>query len=145
MLIKFRDVIISRGDYMAKVVGIGGIFLGFKGNEEDLHKWYESNLGLCIGPYGASFYESRELSLLTFKRAKDATTPYINFRVDDLEALLQTLLDKGIQITSPCKEYPYGKFAQIIDPFGNSIELWEAYEKDYRRMIDEENAKKIKK
>ena len=49
----------------------------------------------------------------------------INYRVDDLEALLEVLKLEGVEIVGETETYEYGKFAWIMDPDGNKIELWE--------------------
>lgn len=48
----------------------------------------------------------------------------LNLRVDDLEAMLSVLRDKGIEILGTQNE-DYGKFAWILDCDGIKIELWE--------------------
>ena len=49
----------------------------------------------------------------------------INFRVDNLDQLLKTLREEGVQVDPKVEEYDYGKFGWIIDPEGNRVELWE--------------------
>jgi len=49
----------------------------------------------------------------------------VNFRVSDLNGLLEQLALEGIQIDPHREESPYGRFAWIVDPEGNRIELWE--------------------
>jgi predicted enzyme related to lactoylglutathione lyase len=49
----------------------------------------------------------------------------INYRVDDLDALLEALRAEGVEIDPKREDYPYGRFAWIMDPEGNRIELWE--------------------
>ena len=49
----------------------------------------------------------------------------VNYRVDDLDALLEELKKSGIEIDPPREDYDYGRFAWITDPDGNRIELWE--------------------
>ena len=49
----------------------------------------------------------------------------INYRVDDLEALLAALHEEGVEIDPKREDYDYGAFAWIMDPDGNRIELWE--------------------
>ena len=49
----------------------------------------------------------------------------INYRVDDLDALLETLRAEGVQIDPKREDFEYGRFAWIMDPEGNRIELWE--------------------
>jgi predicted enzyme related to lactoylglutathione lyase len=49
----------------------------------------------------------------------------INFRVKDLQALLQSLKEKGIWVADKTEDYDYGIFGWTMDPEGNKIELWQ--------------------
>jgi predicted enzyme related to lactoylglutathione lyase len=49
----------------------------------------------------------------------------LNYRVDDLDALLEALRAEGVQIDPKREDADYGRFAWIMDPEGNKIELWE--------------------
>lgn len=121
---------------MAKVIGVGGVFLDFKGDKEELHEFYLKYLGLDMSDYGSGFIEGEQMMLLSFKREnKDA--PLINFRVDNLEEVMQVLKVNDLSIKD-IEEYEYGKFAWFTDPFGNYIELWEPNEVNYRKMVKEE-------
>ncbi len=124
---------------MAKAVGIGGIFLHFKGDEKELFKWYEANLGLDMSPYGTGFIEGEQLVLLSFKRTNTEGV-YINFRVDDINALIIKFKSQGLKIIKDIENFDYGKFAQIEDPFGNPIELWEPNVDIYKKMVKREIA-----
>jgi uncharacterized glyoxalase superfamily protein PhnB len=133
---------------MAKAVGIGGVFLHFKGDEKEVMDWYEKNLGFDMTPYGTGFIEGTQYVLLSFKRGEESTSPYLNIRVDDIDTIMSDLKKQGIEVISETQEYPYGKFSQFKDPFGNSIELWEVYEEEYVKMVKKEIAdykKKTKK
>ena len=121
---------------MAKVTGIGGLFLDFKGEKQELHKFYKKYLGLDISEYGSGFIEGAQLMLQSFKR-EDANTPLINFRVDHLVDLMKTLKEIGLT-TDEIADYEYGKFAHFIDPFGNNIELWEPDVDNYKEMVRKE-------
>jgi predicted enzyme related to lactoylglutathione lyase len=48
----------------------------------------------------------------------------INYLVDDLDALLAALKEEGVQVAHR-EDYDYGRFAWIMDPEGNRVELWE--------------------
>jgi len=56
----------------------------------------------------------------------------MNFRVDDLEALLKVLKEEGGTIVSEMESYDYGKFGWILDPEGNKIELWEPIDSTFQ-------------
>lgn len=129
---------------MKNINGIGGVFLDFKGNIEDVHTWYHEVLGLDMSEYGSGFITGTQLVLLSFKRDSE-TLPIINFRCSDITSLIKSLRDNQITIKSEITEYPYGKFAQFIDPFENLIELWEPNEEAYIEMVQNEIKKYQKK
>jgi predicted enzyme related to lactoylglutathione lyase len=124
-------------DTTAKVTGIGGVFF-FAENPEATRSWYQQNLGIESSPYGASF-ESRDLAhpeqintlqWCPFKQGSTYFAPskkefMINYRVQNIEALVQKLKANGATILDNIEASDYGKFVHIIDPEGNKIELWE--------------------
>jgi predicted enzyme related to lactoylglutathione lyase len=122
---------------MKKVTGIGGIFFKCK-DPEKMNEWYKSHLGLNTNPYGAGFEwrESEDPSKKGFTQWSTfpETTHYfmpsgkdfmINYRVGNLEKLVEELKKEGITILDTMETYDYGKFIHIMDPEGNKIELWE--------------------
>lgn len=123
---------------MAKAVGIGGVFLHFEGDEQQVMDWYEENLGFDMTPYGTGFIEGTQYVLLSFKRGDKPKTPYLNLRVDDIDTLMDNIKKQDLEVLSDVTEYEYGKFAQFVDPFGNAIELWEVYEENYIKMVQKE-------
>ena len=122
---------------MKKVTGIGGIFFKCK-DPNKIKEWYNKNLGLDAGPYGASF-EWRELDapdkkgLTQWNVNSEAAKLYepstkdfmINYRVENLEALVEELRKENVTIVDKIESYDYGKFVHIMDPEGNKIQLWE--------------------
>ncbi|MDR2008010.1 MAG: VOC family protein [Alphaproteobacteria bacterium] len=120
-----------------KVTGIGGIF--FKSaNAEKSKEWYEKHLGIPVGEYGHIFQwrdmeDTKTIGQTVWFISKDGDSfkgkneqPYmINYRVENLEELLENLKSEGIEIIDGIEEYPYGKFAHILDLDGNKLELWE--------------------
>lgn len=122
---------------MKKVTGIGGIFFKCK-DPNKMKEWYNKHLGMNAGPYGASFewYEDAEgkkkgltqwnLNSETAKLYEPSTKDFmINYRVADLEALVEELKKEGITIVDKIESYDYGKFVHILDMEGNKIQLWE--------------------
>ena len=118
---------------MAKVTGLGGIFYKVA-DPERTRAWYQETLGIG-GEWGAHFRWADEpqddpYSLLSpFKSSSDyfdpSTSPFmVNLRVDDLEAMLEELKGKGVEVLGTQFE-DYGKFAWILDCDGIKIELWE--------------------
>lgn len=122
---------------MKKVTGIGGIFFKCK-DPEKVKAWYGKHLGLPVDQYGALFRwytaaDTREEAATQWSTFPHDTTYFspsekdfmINYRVDNLEELLNELRADGVQILDDIATYPYGKFVHILDPEGNKIELWE--------------------
>ena len=124
---------------MKRVTSIGGIF--FKSDDpERLYRWYEKHLGIAREPHGqgAAFHwqEPNDPGKdgLTAWAIFPSSTKYfdpsraswmINYRVEDLDALLAALKAEGVEIDPHREDYDYGRFAWISDPDGNRIELWE--------------------
>lgn len=119
---------------MAKVIGFGGIF--FKSRDpKALGEWYAKHLGLPVEGWGGARFEedtARAGYTLWSPFAADtthfapSTHPYmINFRVDDLDALLRQLRAAGVQVDDRVEEGEYGRFGWIMDPDGTRIELWQ--------------------
>lgn len=117
---------------MARVTGLGGVFFVSKDSEKSL-AWYRDILGVG-GDYGPMFKWSDEsgdqpYSLLSPFSKADYFQPsphgfMINLRVDDLDAFVEELKAKDIEILGQQDE-GYGKFAWIMDPDGVKIELWQ--------------------
>lgn len=121
---------------MKRVTGIGGIFFKCKDTEK-VNEWYKKHLGLDTGPYGVTFEWPEDDSA---KKAVTQWSPFaettkyfepstkdfmINYRVADLEALVEDLKKEGVTILDELAVYEYGKFIHILDLEGNKIELWE--------------------
>ena len=122
---------------MKKVTGIGGIFFKCK-DPEEMKQWYAKHLGLETGQYGTSFEwreanEGGKKGVTQWSPFNEHTTYFdpsekgfmINYRVENLEALLEELIKEGVTIVDAMETYEYGKFVHILDPEGNKIELWE--------------------
>ena len=118
---------------MAKATGIGGIF--FKvADPAATRAWYAQHLGMPIDDFGCTFFPDPDPKAQTiwspFKPETDYFGPgpqdfMVNFRVDNLDALLADLAEKGIKSAGDPMDESYGKFAWIIDCDGRKIELWE--------------------
>ena len=128
---------------MAKVTGIGGVFFKSKGKGSDLSAWYKENLGIELEPWGGAVLRWLDDAVkdggLTVWNAADHDTKWfspsessfmINYRVDNMDEMLQQLKANGVEIHSGPESHENGKFAWIIDPDGNKVELWEAMEWD---------------
>lgn len=122
---------------MKKVTGLGGVF--FKCHDpKRMNEWYAANLGLPAGQYGATFEwlqaddpaRKGTTAWCTFpedtKYFNPSAKPFmINYRVENLTALLDELKAANVTIVDEVADYDYGKFVHILDPEGNIIELWE--------------------
>ncbi|KFZ26418.1 MAG: Glyoxalase-like domain protein [Candidatus Izimaplasma bacterium HR2] len=128
---------------MAKITGIGGIFLKLDDDHKKLTKWYHEILDVTVSDYGLSFLEPNVLTHITFNRKSDAE-PILNFTVDNLEEFMINLKKKNVKVISEIQEYSYGKFAQIEDILGKVVEFWEPYVENYLEMVSYET-KKYKK
>ncbi|MGB7592273.1 MAG: VOC family protein [Terriglobia bacterium] len=123
---------------MRRVNGLGGIF--FKADHPDkLYAWYEKHLGLQRQAQEAVVFNWRQAddpgkSGMTVWAIFPKDTKYfdpsrssfmMNFIVEDLDGLLAALREEGVEVDPKREEYDYGRFAWIMDPEGNRIELWE--------------------
>ncbi|NHM06569.1 hypothetical protein G4D82_05000 [Flavobacterium sp. CYK-4] len=125
-----------------KVTGIGGVF--FKAEDpKALVAWYGKHLGLKTDAYGSTFWwkdtNGNDCSTQWSPFKEDTTyfepsqKPFMqNFRVDDLDSLLENLKTEGVEIIGETQTYQYGKFGWILDPEGNKIELWEPIDKAFQ-------------
>ena len=123
---------------MAKVTGIGGVFFKSRGNNAALAAWYRDNLGLALEDFGGAILrwpddtaEDRGLTVWHVAE-KDSewfspgSAPFmINYRVDDLDGMLAQLRAAGVEIVGGPESHENGRFAWILDPDGNKVELWE--------------------
>ena len=123
---------------MAKVTGIGGVFFKSRGDHAALAAWYQKHLGLPVEPWGGAMLKwpddrGADRGVTVWHIAERDTkwfapsdAPFmINYRVDDLDALLANLRAAGIEILKGPESDDNGKFAWITDPDGNKVELWE--------------------
>lgn len=125
-------------DKTPKVTGIGGVFF-YSENPKDMKEWYTKNLGMEINNWGSSSFESRDinrpdevnsLQWTPFKTSSDYFSPskkeyMINYRVQNIEGLVEKLKANGVTILDTMATYDFGKFIHIMDQEGNKIELWE--------------------
>jgi lactoylglutathione lyase len=127
---------------MAKVTGIGGVFFKSK-DPAKMKEWYNKHLGLNTNDYGAVFEwfegaDPTQKGLTTWSPFKETTKHFepsakdfmINYRVDDLVALVDELKKQGVTILDDIESYDYGKFVHIMDGEGNKVELWEPHDND---------------
>ncbi len=137
---------VNMSDQTPKVTGIGGIFFKSQ-NPKETKEWYGKNLGLAIGEYGSSFEfrnsnrpdEINYLQWSPFAENTDYFAPsekefMINYRVQNIVALVEKLKENGVTIVDEIETYDYGKFVHIMDNEGNKIELWEPVDSVFTEM-----------
>ena len=116
------------------VTGIGGVFIKAR-DPKALGAWYRDMLGLPLQPWGGAMlrYDApnhpQVAAWSTFPASSSyfapSTSPFmIDYAVDDLDALLARLHDKGVEPVKRSDDAK-GKFAWVMDPEGNKVELWE--------------------
>lgn len=120
-----------------KVTGIGGIFIK-SDNPEKMKNWYAKHLGLVVNEYGTLFEfrmsdkqeQKGYLQWSPFEKSTEYFKPsekefMINYRVENIEKLVEEFKENGVQVLDEIESYDYGKFVHIMDEEGNKIELWE--------------------
>lgn len=131
---------------MKRATGIGGIF--FKCKEPNkMREWYKTHLGLNTNQYGTVF-EWRQAADST-KKGFTQWSPFsektgyfepstkefmINYRVENLESLVEELKKEGVSVIDTVETVDYGKFVHIMDIEGNKIELWEPNDIEYEKL-----------
>jgi predicted enzyme related to lactoylglutathione lyase len=128
-----------------KVTGIGGIFFKCK-DPKTLKEWYNRHLGLNTDQYGTNFEwrytDNKERKGFLLWAPFKETTKYfpkefmINYRVNNLDQLLEQLIAAGIKPVDTLEKVNYGKFVHIMDPEGNKIELWEPNDAEYEKITN---------
>lgn len=128
----------NQADTTPKVTGIGGVFF-FLDRPEETKEWYTKNLGIEINDWGSASFESRNIEKpeeiestqwCPFKKGDAYFSPskkdfMINYRVQNIEGLVEKLKENGVTVLDDISTYDYGKFVHIMDTEGNKIELWE--------------------
>lgn len=123
---------------MARVTGIGGVFFKSRSDNKALAAWYAKHLGLKLEDWGGAILkwpedQAEDRGLTVWHVAeKDSkwfspsdSSFMINYRVDDLDALLAQLRADGVEILKGPESDVNGHFAWILDPDGNKLELWQ--------------------
>ncbi len=131
---------------LKRVTSIGGIFFKCK-DPKKMKEWYSTHLGLNTNQFGTVFEwrhadDSTKKGFSQWSPFKETTKYFepstkdfmINYRVDNLEALVAELKKEGVTITDTLESYDYGKFIHIMDIEGNKIELWEPNDVEYEKL-----------
>ena len=122
---------------MAKITGIGGVFIKTDQDHEKLRNFYKEKLGLILSDYGVSIISDTNQILMTMEKGNDPY-PFFNFTVDDIEEMMSELKKAGVEVVKEIETFDYGKFAQVRDDCGNVVELWEPNRENYLKMVEEE-------
>jgi predicted enzyme related to lactoylglutathione lyase len=152
----FKSATEKNSDDLKRVTGIGGIFFKCK-DPKKMRDWYKDHLGLNTNEYGAVFewYQGSDNSKKGFSQWSPFSekTKYfqpsekdfmINYRVQNLEKLVEQLKKENVTIVDKIETYEYGKFVHIIDVEGNKIELWEPNDIEYEKLGNSIGAKTTK-
>jgi len=136
----FKSILTAQNDEVQenkKVTGIGGIFFKCK-DPSKMREWYKTHLGLNTNQYGAVFEwrqgaDTTKKGFTQWSPFKETTKYFepstkdfmINYRVENLEALIDQLKKENVTVTDSIETVEYGKFVHILDIEQNKIELWE--------------------
>jgi predicted enzyme related to lactoylglutathione lyase len=145
----FKTIIANQSNdntKMKKVTGIGGIFFKCK-DPIKIKEWYKRNLGLNTNKYGTVFEwwqgaDSTQKGFTQWSPFAEKTkyfepsTKYfmINYRVENLEALVKELKNNGVTVVDTIETVEYGKFVHILDVEGTKVELWEPNDIEYEKL-----------
>lgn len=123
---------------MKRVTGIGGIFFKAK-DAPALQAWYKRHLGIDVQEWGGAAFNWADekgtpvggttawsIGPQDDDRFAPSKAPFmVNYRVDDLHALVAALKAEGCNVLEKVDDSEYGKFGWVFDPEGNKIELWQ--------------------
>ena len=123
---------------MKRVTGIGGIFIKAK-DAAALQAWYKRHLGIDVQGWGGTAFTWTDgdgkpyagtTTCSVFAATNDyfapSTAPFmVNYRVEDVHALAKILREEGCNVLDKIEDTEYGKFAWVIDPERNKLELWQ--------------------
>ena len=123
---------------MEKVVGIGGVFVRAK-DQQTLARWYAEHLGLEINeawwgaPFPLSTPDDPKGAYVIWGSFPGDTEYFgaqensfmVNFRVRNLDAMLDQLRAAGCDVDGNTERSDFGQFGWVTDPEGNRVELWQ--------------------
>ncbi|AXA90682.1 VOC family protein [Massilia sp. YMA4] len=116
---------------MKRVTGIGGISFQAR-DARALRAWYQQHLGIDVQDWGGTVFRAADGDSTTWNISPAGNDSYgpsaapfmVNYRVDNLDALLDALRDEGCHVIGS-EASVYGKFGWVLDPEGNKVELWQ--------------------
>jgi predicted enzyme related to lactoylglutathione lyase len=123
---------------MAKVTGIGGVFFKARRDKKELGAWYAKHLGIDLKEFGGAVLRwkddgANDGGLTVWSTASPDSDWFapsdasfmINYRIDDMDGMIAQLAEGGVPLHKGPETHENGRFAWIIDPDGNKVELWE--------------------
>ncbi|HWS99464.1 MAG TPA: VOC family protein [Pyrinomonadaceae bacterium] len=123
---------------MARITGIGGVFFKSRNDRAALAAWYREHLGIQLEDFGGAVLKwpddkAEDEGLTVWHIAEKESQWFspsdssfmINYRVDDLGEMIAQLQAGGVEIIQGPESHENGKFAWVMDPEGNKVELWE--------------------
>ena len=124
---------------MKRVTGIGGIFFKAK-DAPALRAWYRRHLGIDVQDWGGAAFRWADsqatptCGTTIWSIAPQESNQFapgnasfmVNYRVEDLHAVVAALRAEGCHVLEKIEESEYGNFAWVIDPEGNKVEFWQA-------------------
>ncbi len=128
----------EKGERRGRVTGIGGVFFKTH-NRKATREWYAEHLDFGTpndDPVLVWWRHDDDPNRrgLTVWGPFDNDTDYfgpgdesfmLNYRVDDLEAILTRLRAEGVEVLEKREDTDYGKFGWIVDVDGRRVELWQ--------------------
>ena len=131
-----------------RATAIGGVFFKCK-DPLKVKAWYGRHLGLKIDAYGTSFAwkqapEGSRKGFTAWSPFADDTNYFapsakpfmINFRVENIVRIVEHVKQEGVIVLDDIQTYPYGKFVHVLDPEDNKVELWEADDDEYEKLLE---------
>ena len=123
---------------MARITGIGGVFFKSRNDHATLAAWYQEHLGISLESFGGAILrwpddKAEDKGLTVWHIAEKESQWFspsdssfmINYRVDNLVEMIEQLRASGVEIIQGPESHENGKFAWVMDPEGNKVELWE--------------------
>lgn len=118
---------------MERVTGVGGFFFAAR-DPEGLSRWYADHLGVDVPPVDYDTSSWRQQPGATVFAPMDAGSDELtatshgwtlDFRVVSLDPMVEQLRRAGVEVEVDPETYPNGRFARLVDPEGNGIQLWQ--------------------
>jgi len=141
---------------LKRVTGIGGIFFKCK-DPKKMREWYKTHLGLNTNQYGTVFEwrqgaDTTKKGFTQWSPFKETTKYFepstkdfmVNYRVENLEGLVDQLKKENVTITDTIQTVEYGKFVHIMDIEDNKVELWEPNDVEYEKLGEKMGIKTTK-